>query len=204
MSMRLRMKLRWHGYGWIGVLVMILVLAACGGGQDEVSEVGKVEEGEKGDFPMALELTSSAFEHEGMIPAKYTCDGQDISPPLTWEKAPEGTESFVLICDDPDAPGRTWVHWVLFNLPAETRSLPEAVAAEPEPAAGGRHGKNSWGRLDYGGPCPPSGTHRYFFKLYALDTPLDLSAGAKKQQVLDAMDGHILDQATLMGRYQKQ
>ncbi len=195
--------MKFQGCYWIGVLVIVIGLAACGGDDGDVGEVGNGENETKGDATMALELTSSAFDHEGMIPAKYSCDGQDISPPLIWENVPEGTESFVLICDDPDAPVGTWVHWVLFDLPAETRSLPEAVAAEPEPPVGGRHGKNSWGRLDYGGPCPPSGAHRYIFKLYAIDTTLNLSAGAKKQKVLDAMDGHILDQTTLMGKYQR-
>jgi Raf kinase inhibitor-like YbhB/YbcL family protein len=153
---------------------------------------------------MAFELTSTAFTPGEPIPPKYTCDGQDISPPLQWSDPPQGTQNLALICDDPDAPVGTWVHWVLYNLPAKARSLPEAVPAEAELPDGSRHGKNGWGRLDYGGPCPPSGTHRYFFKLYALDTVLDLKAGADKKQVLKAVEGHILAQAELMGVYSRQ
>ena len=153
---------------------------------------------------MAFELTSTAFAPGEPIPPKYTCDGQDISPPLQWSDPPQGTQNLALICDDPDAPVGTWVHWVLYNLPAQARSLPEAVPSQAELSDGSRHGKNGWGRLDYGGPCPPSGTHRYFFKLYALDTVLDLEAGADKKQVLQAMEGHILAQAELMGVYSRQ
>lgn len=150
---------------------------------------------------MTLELTSTAFAPGGAILRKHSCDGEDISPPLAWSDPPAGTQSIVLICDDPDAPIGTWVHWVLYNVPAEARALPEAVAADAELPDGSRNGKNGWGRLGYGGPCPPSGTHRYFFKLYALDTMLDLAAGASKKQVLQAMEGHILAQAELMGTY---
>lgn len=153
---------------------------------------------------MAFELTSTAFAQGDPIPAKYTCDGQDISPPLGWSDPPEGTRSFALINDDPDAPVGTWDHWVLYNLPSEARSLPEAVSSDAELPDGSRNGQNSWRRLGYGGPCPPSGTHRYFFKLYALDTALGLDPGAGKQQVLTAMEGHILGQAELMGVYSRQ
>jgi len=153
---------------------------------------------------MAFELTSTAFAPGEPIPRKYSCDGEDISPPLQWSDPPQGTQSFALICDDPDAPVGTWVHWVLYNLPAETRALPEAVPPEDELPDGSRHGKNSWRRLDYGGPCPPGGTHRYFFKLYALDTMLNLKAGASKEQVLKAIEGHILAQAELMGVYSRR
>ncbi|KKL66619.1 hypothetical protein LCGC14_2143140, partial [marine sediment metagenome] len=118
-----------------------------------------------------------AFGNGDPIPTKYTCDDQDISPPLQWGDPPEGTRSFALICDDPDAPVGTWVHWVLYNLPASARDLPEAVPSDAELSGGGRHGQNSWRRPGYGGPCPPGGTHRYFFKLYALDDELDLAAG---------------------------
>jgi Raf kinase inhibitor-like YbhB/YbcL family protein len=147
---------------------------------------------------MAFALTSSAFVQGKPIPARYTCDGLDISPPLAWSDAPGGTQSFALIMDDPDAPGGTWVHWVLFNLPAQTRQLEERAAPQAV------QGRNSWGRPGYGGPCPPSGTHRYFFRLYALDTLLQLPAGAGKEQVLRAMQGHILAQAELMGVYARR
>lgn len=149
---------------------------------------------------MSLELTSPAFAAEESIPAKYTCDGQDISPPLEWGEPPQGTESLALIMDDPDAPVGVWDHWLLFNLPAETRQLDEG-AAPPSESQGGQ---NSWGRTGYGGPCPPGGTHRYFFKLYALDTVLDIEAGAGKEELLQAMEGHILAQGELMGRYSRQ
>lgn len=150
-----------------------------------------------------MELKSSAFGYGQSIPVRYTCDGQDISPPLEWTDPPPGTQSFALIMDDPDAPVGVWDHWVLFNIPPETRSLPEGVPPDPDLAQGGRHGRNSWKRLGYGGPCPPGGTHRYFFRLYALDTVLNLSSGATKKDVLRAMEGHILAQAELMGTYRR-
>jgi Raf kinase inhibitor-like YbhB/YbcL family protein len=150
---------------------------------------------------MAFQLTSTAFKHGETIPRKYSCDGQDISPPLAWGDPPQGTQSFALIMDDPDAPAGVWVHWVLYNLPAGSRGLPEAVPPDAQLADGSRQGKNSWGRVGYGGPCPPRGTHRYFFKLYALDRALDLAAGATKEQLLKAMEGHILAQTELMGKY---
>lgn len=153
---------------------------------------------------MSFELTSTAFAHEQPIPSKYTCDGEDVSPSLQWSDPPEGTRSFALIMDDPDAPRGTWIHWVLYDLPAETRTLPEAIPAATNLSDGGRHGKNSDRKKGYGGPCPPSGTHRYFFKLYALDTPLGLSPGASKKRLLRAMEGHILAQAELMGTYTRQ
>jgi hypothetical protein len=150
---------------------------------------------------MSFELTSTAFAPEKPIPRKYSCDGEDISPPLQWSDPPQGTQSLVLIADDPDAPMGTWVHWVLYNLPANTRTLPEAVPPDANLSDGSRHGRNSWKRLGYGGPCPPRGTHRYFFKLYALDTMLELEAGATKDQLLQAMKGHILAQTEVMGTY---
>jgi len=153
---------------------------------------------------MTFELTSTAFGPGESIPGTYTCDGADISPPLQWGDPPQGTQSLVLISDDPDAPMGTWVHWVLFNIPAGARELSEGLPKDAELPDGSRHGQNSWKRSDYGGPCPPSGTHRYFFKLYALDTVLDLSAGASEKQVLRAMEGHILAEAELMGVYSRQ
>lgn len=153
----------------------------------------------------ALELTSAAFAEGEAIPEKYTCDGQDISPPLSWSDPPEGTKSFALIVDDPDAPLGTWVHWVLFNIPADRRSLPEDVPAEETLSDGALHGQNGWKRLAYGGPCPPSGsTHQYVFKLYALDTILDAEAGAKKNRILKAMEGHILAETRLTATYSRQ
>lgn len=150
-----------------------------------------------------MKLTSSAFAAEEMIPTRYTCDGEDISPALSWEGIPQGTQSLVLIVDDPDAPGQTFVHWVLYDLPPETRQLPANVPNSEQLPNGGVQGKNDFGKIGYGGPCPPEGTHRYFFKLYALDTQLGLSAGATKAQVEAAMSSHILAAQELIGRYSR-
>ncbi|MGQ9517097.1 MAG: YbhB/YbcL family Raf kinase inhibitor-like protein [Anaerolineae bacterium] len=152
----------------------------------------------------SLPLSSPAFAHGQPVPQRFTCDGEDVSPPLHWGEPPAGTRSFVLIMDDPDAPAGTWTHWVLFNIPAEVRSLEEAVPALEVLTNGARHGKNSWGRLGYGGPCPPAGTHRYFFRLFALDVSLDLAPGAAKRDVQTALQGHILAQGELMGTYARR
>ncbi len=149
-------------------------------------------------------LTSPAFEAGQPIPKQYTCDGQDVSPPLQWSDPPAGTQSLALIADDPDAPVGTWVHWVLYNLPANARSLDQVLPADAELSNGAHNGQNGWKKLGYGGPCPPGGTHRYFFKLYALDTILNLEAGAGKKQLEEAMRGHILAQTELMGKYTRQ
>jgi len=154
---------------------------------------------------MSLQLTSDAFTNGQSIPAKYSCKGKNLSPALAWNEPPAGTQSFALIMDDPDAPGGTWVHWVLFNIPAEARSLPEDLPVtgkniDPDAIY---VGNNSWGDIGYGGPCPPSGTHRYYFKLYALDTLISLLPGATREQLLREMDGHILAQAELMGTFSK-
>jgi len=151
---------------------------------------------------MAIELTSTAFSPEGVIPRRHTCDGEDISPPLAWRGLPPGTKSLVLIADDPDAPAKTWVHWVIYNLPAANGGLPENVPPENN-VAGGRQGRNDFGRIGYGGPCPPGGTHRYYFTLYALDAELDLPPGASKTELLQAIEGHLLGEAQLMGRYRR-
>jgi Raf kinase inhibitor-like YbhB/YbcL family protein len=157
---------------------------------------------------MALTLSSTSFTHQGEIPSQYTCEGKDVSPPLAWSGAPEKTKSFALIVDDPDAPDpkapkRVYVHWVLYNLPASASGLPEAVKPAKLPA-GTKEGKNDWGRTGYGGPCPPIGRHRYFHKLYALDTVLaDLGTPTKKE-LEAAMEGHILARAELIGTYQKR
>jgi len=155
---------------------------------------------------MAFILTSAAFRDGAPIPGKYTCDGGDVSPPLTWSGAPAGTRSVALIADDPDAPGGTWVHWVLYNLPAEVSELPENIAkVESLDLGGARQGRNDFRRPGYGGPCPPPGpAHRYFFKLYALDTRLELKAGAQKKDVEAALEGHALGSAQLMGTYARQ
>lgn len=155
---------------------------------------------------MAMEITSAAFAAGGAIPARYTCQGDDVSPPLAWSGIPSETRSLVLIVDDPDAPDprapkMTWVHWVLYNLPPDSCGLPEAVGKLP---AGTGEGLNDWKRTGYGGPCPPIGSHRYFHKLYALDTVLEDLNQPTKAQLEKAMAGHILGQAELVGTYQKR
>lgn len=153
---------------------------------------------------MTLQLTSTAFKDGDPIPPRYTCTGDDISPPLAWTGGPAGTKSFALICDDPDAPMGTWVHWIIFNAPADSVGLPESLPTLPELPNGARQGKNSWKKVGYGGPCPPPGKpHRYFFKLYALDAMLPLDASAGSRNVQDAMKGHVMAEGQLMGTYQR-
>jgi Raf kinase inhibitor-like YbhB/YbcL family protein len=152
----------------------------------------------------AFAITSSAFTTGAEIPIKYTCDGQNVSPPLDWGQVPVGTASFALTVDDPDAPIRAFTHWIVFNLPPDTRGLPEAVPKDGKLANGALQGKNGFGRIGYAGPCPPSGAlHHYRFTLYALDTSLDLAASASKEQVLEAMQGHVLAESQLIGIYQR-
>jgi len=156
---------------------------------------------------MSLVLKSAAFSEGGVIPLKYTCEGDDIAPPLEWQGVPENTQSLVLIVDDPDAPDpeaprMTWVHWVVYNLPADVRGLPEGAAADILPV-GTQQGVNDWHHQAYGGPCPPIGRHRYFHKLYALDIVLEDMQAPTKAQVEAAMQGHIIAQAELVGTYKK-
>jgi Raf kinase inhibitor-like YbhB/YbcL family protein len=157
---------------------------------------------------MNLMISSTAFAHNAAIPSLYTCEGKDISPPLAWSGVPPGTMSLALIVDDPDAPDpaapkMTWVHWVLYNVPSAAGGLPEAIKSSALPA-GTREGVNDWARTGYGGPCPPIGRHRYFHKLYALDSVLPELVRADKAALEEAMQGHVLAQATLIGTYQKR
>lgn len=153
---------------------------------------------------MAFKLTSTAFQAGGTIPKKFTCDGPDLSPVLAWTDPPVGTQSLSLIMDDPDAPVGTWVHWVLYDLPASASELPENVPKENELSNGALQGRNDFSKIGYGGPCPPKGpAHRYFFKLYALDAKTSLKPGATKTDLEKAMKGHILAEAELIGRYQR-
>jgi len=153
---------------------------------------------------MSIQITSAAFADGQPIPAKYTCDGNDVSPPLQWTNAPSNTKSFALIADDPDAPVGTWVHWVLYALPAGTSALPEDVAKTQTIAGNAKQGMNDFRRLGYGGPCPPPGKpHRYCFKIYALDTMPDLKPGLTKKELLRATNGHVLAVGQLMGTYQR-
>jgi len=158
----------------------------------------------KESAPMTLELTSPDFSTGGTISKQFTCDGGDLSPALQWKDPPAGTQSFALIADDPDAPVGTWVHWVIFDLPANLRSLPQNFPKVEQSTDGSRQGTNDFGKVGYGGPCPPPGkAHRYFFKLYALDTKLNLKPGAAKKDVERAMQGHILARGEYMGRYSR-
>jgi Raf kinase inhibitor-like YbhB/YbcL family protein len=151
---------------------------------------------------MPFQIASSAFSNGETIPKKFTCDGTDLSPPLSWKERPAATQSFALIADDPDAPVGVWVHWVLYNVPANMTELPEGVEKQERLASGATEGRNDFRRIGYGGPCPPPGKpHRYYFKLYALDTKLALKAGATKAELEDAMKGHILGETEIMGRY---
>ena len=152
-----------------------------------------------------INLSSGAFTEGGVIPTKHTCDGADLSPALKWEGIPKGAKSIALICDDPDAPAETWVHWVIFNIPAGSSELKEGVLSSENLPDGSRQGKNDFRRIGYGGPCPPPGNpHRYYFKLYALDSVPDLKAGSKKAELLKAIDGHILAEGSLMGKYARK
>jgi len=154
-------------------------------------------------FVVAMKLTSAAFTDKSELPSKYTCDGGSISPPIQWEEVPSGTKSFVLIYDDPDTVSGTWDHWILYNIPATTTSISEAAKALPE---GTQVGLNSWPKEGYGAPCPPhgTGTHRYIFHLYALNSSLNLPDKANRKQVSDAMKNNIIDKATLVGLYKRK
>jgi hypothetical protein len=159
----------------------------------------------KEGYAMKLDIKSTAFGEGNSIPKQYTCDGADISPQLSWSQPPEGTGSMVLICDDPDAPMGTWVHWVLYGLSPDTLEISENIPDDKEVLGGAKHGVNDFHKYGYGGPCPPGGTHRYFFKLYAVDTEVvDLDPGATKDEVLVAIKGHVLAEGQLMGRYSRQ
>jgi hypothetical protein len=178
-------------------LAACLLLAGCGGA-DTGPEPARQEVG-------TMEITSAAFVHGEGIPTRHTCDGEDLSPPLAWSGAPEGTRSFALICDDPDAPAGTWVHWVIFGVPADSSGLAEGVPPEETLESGARQGKNDFKRLGWGGPCPPRGKpHRYFFRLYALDTVPGIPPGSTKERLLDAVEGHVLAEGVLIGTYARK
>jgi len=185
--------------GWLAAYAMAAIVAGFPFGRARCEE---------GGASMALSLTSSAFEHQAEIPTKYTCEGQDVSPPLAWTGVPDRAKSLVLIVDDPDAPDpaapkMTWVHWVLYELPVSSKGLAEGVKPAALPA-GAREGTNDWQRTGYGGPCPPIGRHRYFHKLYALDTRLSDLGKPTKAALEKAIQGHILATAELVGTYQKK
>ncbi|HMG35573.1 MAG TPA: YbhB/YbcL family Raf kinase inhibitor-like protein [Blastocatellia bacterium] len=187
------MKAKWC----VLTLIFAWVTVGCGDQQNaankqpgQLTAVGK------------LELSSSAFESGQPIPAKYTCDGQDVSPPLKWTGAPQSTKSFALICQDPDAPGGTWTHWVVYNLPSDVTEISEGMPTIEKAAGGPVQAKNDFARVGYGGPCPPPGpVHHYQFRLFALDSRLDTPAGSTRKQVEDAMKGHVVGQGELVGTY---
>jgi len=180
---------------WLTLLGLIaLLLVACG---PEAPVAPK-------EVEMALFVSSTAFQEGESIPAQYSCQGQDISPPLAWSEPPSGTRSFALIVYDPDAPVGVFTHWVLFNLPADSRELAEAIPTQPQLPSGALQGKNDFGKIGYRGPCPPRDSpHHYRFTLYALDQALDLKSGAIRKQVLEVMSGHVLAQGQLTGTYQR-
>jgi len=159
---------------------------------------------QKGEGTMTLKVTSHAFEHNGMIPSKYTADGADVSPPVAWQGVPENAQSIAVICDDPDAPMGTWVHWLIWNIPANSDGLDENVPSDAVLEDGICQGTTDFGQIGYGGPAPPSGVHRYFFKVYALDTMLNLSADSVKPELEAAMKGHILAKGELVGKYTRK
>jgi Raf kinase inhibitor-like YbhB/YbcL family protein len=189
-----------HLYLWALVALAFFVVATSAAPRKASTRPAVDHEG----GTMAFAISSPSFQTGTSIPKKFTCDGADVSPELHWSLPPAGTQSFALIADDPDAPVGTWTHWVVFDMPAETSSLPENVSKVDEVLTGGRQGRNDFRKIGYGGPCPPPGKpHRYFFKLYALDKKLNLKPGASKQEVEQAMQGHTLGKAELVGEYQR-
>lgn len=158
---------------------------------------------QKKEKTMKITITSNAFQEGGIIPKKYTCDGENISPQLAWNNIPQGTKSLAIINDDPDAPVGTWVHWVIYNIPPDSKELLEHVLPQKVLQNGTKQGTNDFRKIGYGGPCPPGGTHRYYFKIYALDKMLTEEAGMTKAQLLKAMEGHILAEGQLMGKYKR-
>ena len=179
--------------------LFLLLFLGCAGRQPQIAQPANTPKQEK----VEIKLTSAAFKDGEPIPRAYTCDGANISPPLEWSGVPKSAKTIVIVCDDPDAPGGTWVHWVLYNLPADNIGVVENLPATETLKAGGFQGKNDFGKTAYGGPCPPSGTHRYFFKIYALDSELPLKAGATRAELMKAMEGHIVVQGQLMGTYRR-
>ena len=193
--MKVRLKKEYIWQMMAVLLVLSLVAIAFAGCESEQPPE---------EVKTMLSVSTSAFEEGGGIPIKYSCEGEDVSPALQWDEPPVGTQSFTLIMDDPDAPVAVFTHWVIFNIPSDSRQLAEAIPPQDQLPRGALQGKNDFGRIGYGGPCPPPGSaHRYHFTLYAVDIALDAIPGASKKQVLDAMEGHILDQDQLTGTYQR-
>lgn len=190
------MRAAWIVQG-MGFLVILGAIVYVSNPEHEGQEMRPADRVEMSMNTPSIIVQSPAFAHEETIPSKYTCDGEDISPPLAIDSVPQNTISLVLIVEDPDAPGGTWVHWIAFNIPGTVSRIGEGDAPP------GLSGTNSWGNTGYGGPCPPNGEHRYLFRIYALDTILDLPEGAINDEVLAATEGHVLESTTLMGRYKR-
>ncbi len=184
---------------------LVMSIAACTSQPAQVVSPTEIQSTniQTEEVPMTFKLTSPAFENGAAIPSDFSCKGRDISPALTWTDPPAGTKSFTIIMDDPDAPIGTWVHWVIFNIPASTHDLKEGTPTDAKLSDGSIQGITSARSTGYHGPCPPSGTHRYFFKLYALDVMLELSSKADKKDVLAAMEGHVLANTELMGTFSR-
>ena len=183
-----------------GSIVLLLMFAAACAKQPATSTQNPPRQS-PGNTPEAMKLISSAFAEGQRIPRQYTCDGVNVSPPFEWSGIPKSAQTLAIIADDPDAPAGTWVHWVLYNLPAANIGMVENLPQDETLKAGGFQGKNDFEKIGYGGPCPPSGTHRYFFKIYAIDMELPLKAGATRADVEKAMADHVVAQAQLMGTY---
>jgi Raf kinase inhibitor-like YbhB/YbcL family protein len=181
-------------------VMIVVLLFSCGKGSQNAPAGTKHGRG----VGMAIELTSAALGKGGAIASRYTCDGAGVSPPLSWDSVPNETQSLALSVNDPDAPGGTFVHWVIYDLPPETRRLPEDVPNRRTLSSGAEQGLNGAGTIGYTGPCPPSGTHRYIIEIYALERKLDLGGGATAQRLSDAMDGHVLAEGRLMGTYRRR
>lgn len=200
--MRLKMR-RIYVIILIFTLLIPVISSSCNGEKDNQigDHVDDFVENDYGDYEDSV-LVSLEFSTNDMIPVVFTCDGEDISPGMSWSPGPEGTESYVLICEDPDAVGGTWVHWIIYNIPSDVAGLEENVPHQNLLVNGALQGKNDFGKIGYNGPCPPSGTpHHYYFLLYALDCVLDVPIGATKDRVESAMQGHVLLQASLVGMY---
>jgi Raf kinase inhibitor-like YbhB/YbcL family protein len=186
-----------------GVIALLMTLATACAKQPAATTQNPLPAQSPQPTSEALKLISRAFTEGQPIPRQYSCDGINISPPLEWSGVPKPAKTLAIIADDPDAPAGTWVHWVVYNLPADTIGMVENLPSTEDLKGGGLQGKNDFEKIGYGGPCPPSGTHRYFFKIYALDDELPLKAGATKTEVEKAMSGHVLAQAQLMGTYHR-
>ena len=192
-------------------IISILFFFSCSGKKTDISQQQNQPQTQQQTDPqkkvdskdLKMKITSTSFKEGALIPSKHTCDGDNLSPQLSWSGEPDNTKSFALICDDPDAPMGTWVHWVIYNIPLGTKELQENVPKDKTLDNGAKQGKNDFGKTGYDGPCPPGGTHRYFFKIYALDYIPDNDPGLTKEELLKIIREHILAQAQLMGKYHK-